>query len=537
MRARAIVLALALATSLACGEEAPRTQVMVTIGAEDGLRETIDQVEIAIYGTDGVTSVDLVEVRRIRPTAGWPLKVGLVPRDGDASRQFGIVAIALDASGAQLAQQSVLSGYVARSTRWVHIQLHNACFGVGCSEGETCCQGGCTSASLPAETLPLYADGMTPPSAAQVQCSALPIGRIIQIAAGVGHTCVVYETGRTFCWGRNENGQLGNGTFDRALVPVEITLSGQIAQIAPGGEFSCALLFDGSVMCWGLNNAGQLGDGSGTPQSVEPRLVQLPSPATQISAGFAHACAVLDDATLRCWGINNVGQLGDGTTENRFSPVPPAAASEGAVTHVSAGTVHTCAVGGDGGVACWGRNAEGQVGPGAADPQLVPRALPEVASAARVRAGWSLIGEAHTCAVLLDGNLVCWGDSRAGQTGSGMESATPLGPTLVPTIGGAFDVGAGLGFTCAHTGDGVGCWGIKAFIGIGENVGNQVTPIFLTSLPPVEGIAVGLAHTCALTSDGTGQSVLCWGANNEGQLGNGNMDNQSMPAFVGGLPE
>jgi len=255
-----------------------------------------------------------------------------------------------------------------------------------------------------------------------------------------------------------------------------------VAQVTLGSSFGCALLRDRSVWCWGRNDEAQLGYSTtdlcpeelpnGQTRAVAchtfPFQVVGLERAVAVTAGGAFACALRDDGTVRCWGSNSAGQLGNGLTLPSASPV--AARGLSGITAIAAGARHTCAVAA-GLVYCWGANDRGQLGQPttsrqctvgsesiACEPQ--PTAIDGVKGVVAISAG-----AAHTCARTVEGIVLCWGDGRYGQSGSGRASAMP-GPSPVGVldgdsfIEGIVDLSAGADHTCARNADGViWCWG------------------------------------------------------------------------------
>jgi hypothetical protein len=235
-----------------------------------------------------------------------------------------------------------------------------------------------------------------------------------RIAAGADHACGVYSDGCLTCWGRNTSGQLGDGTFLGHDAPeCDFALS-NVIEIAANmeGSHTCALLADGTVKCWGANTYGQLGDGTTTTRS-SPTAISGLSNIVSIAAGASHTCAVFANGDVSCWGRNNAGQLGDGTTTDRHSPTSINSLSN--VVSIAAGAAHTCAVLADGGVSCWGSNGYGQLGDGTTTDHHSPVMLSGVSGALSLAAG-----DSHTCARFANSGAVqCWGFNGSGQLGDG----------------------------------------------------------------------------------------------------------------------
>jgi len=227
---------------------------------------------------------------------------------------------------------------------------------------------------------------------------------VATVETGDGHTCAVTTGGGVKCWGYNAYGQLGDGTATSRLTPVNVTgLTSGVVMVAPGGVHTCALTSAGGVKCWGFNFSGQLGDGTTTTRYTAVDVVGLTSGVVAVATGPNHSCAATAAGTVRCWGSNSYGQLGDGTTTTRQTPVEVVGLTN--ATSLATGMWHTCALTSAGGVKCWGRNVYGQLGDGTTTTYYTPvDVVGLTAGITSVAAGWY-----HTCAVTAVGGVKCWG--------------------------------------------------------------------------------------------------------------------------------
>ncbi len=254
---------------------------------------------------------------------------------------------------------------------------------------------------------------------------------ISQIASGKEHACATRTDGQVFCWGRNSYGNLGNGTTTSSTLPVEVlNLTGAIKTQA-GSGFSCSLTNDGNVWCWGKNYQGRLGIGSTVNQSL-PAQVGLASPAIDISITYGHTCALLDDGRVFCWGSGSYGRLGNGSTAYQTSPAEVTGLPLPAKA-ITAGFYTTCAVLDDDSLWCWGLNSQGQVG----DGTTVNRSSPVQAMDGGVPMTGvqnALAGGNHACAQKTDGSVWCWGHNAYGQLGLGYTSAPVISPERVTIL-------------------------------------------------------------------------------------------------------
>ena len=299
-----------------------------------------------------------------------------------------------------------------------------------------------------------------------------PVGGVetaLALAVGGDFACVILPTTGVRCWGKNDRGQGGHGADGPFISPSCVTKAGVsllgATGLALGGAHACAALDDGTVNCWGANDTWQLGDGT-TLDHNQPVPVSGITDARAVVAGSRHACVLLKDTTVRCWGANDEGQLGDGTTIAEAATVTVGDATGTAplsgVTALAAGDAFTCALMQDATLLCWGANADCQLGL----PTITQRALLPVTVS--VRDVQSLVaGSQHACAVLSSGKAICWGRNEFGQVGApaGDCRAEPVELPLAHVL----SVSVGRTHSCAVDDIGIWCWGDNSLgqLGIG----------------------------------------------------------------------
>jgi alpha-tubulin suppressor-like RCC1 family protein len=303
--------------------------------------------------------------------------------------------------------------------------------------------------------LSTLSDGSTTNSAVPVDVVGLGSG-VKAVSAGLGYTCAVTLAGAVKCWGDNTYGQLGNGTTTSSAVPVGVVGLGSGVVAVSAGEFhSCAVTSAGAVKCWGHNAFGEVGDGTTTDSAVPVGVVGLGSGVVAVSAGEFHSCAVTLAGAVKCWGFNAVGELGDGTTAQSVAPVGVVGLGSGVVA-VSAGGFHSCAVTSGGSVRCWGRNPNGELGDGTTIDSAVPVGVVGLGSGVVAVSA----SRSDSCAVTSLGAVKCWGYGDLG-AGASTQSAVPVG--VVGLGSGAVAVSAGGHHSCVRTSAGaVRCWGDNA---------------------------------------------------------------------------
>ena len=343
-----------------------------------------------------------------------------------------------------------------------------------------------------------------------------------------GGPSYTYVTYGVTAWGDNAHGQLGNNSTTDNHVPVVVSGLGGVTTVSAGGEHSLARLSDATVKAWGDNQFGQLGNNSTTDSHV-PVVVNV-SGVTEVSAGGEHSLARLSNGTVMAWGDNAHGQLGNGSTNN--SPVPVVVSGLGGktVTEVSAGGEHSLALLSNGTVVAWGDNAHGQLGNNSTNNSAVPVAVSGLGGVTAVAAG----GE-HSLALLSNGTVVAWGDNAHGQLGNGSTTDNHV-PVVVSGLGGVTAVAAGGEHSLALLSNAtVMAWGDNAHGQLGNNstTDNHV-PVEVSGLggKTVTEVAAGGEHSLALLSNAT---VMAWGDNAHGQLGNGSTTDNHVPVAVSGL--
>lgn len=350
------------------------------------------------------------------------------------------------------------------------------------------------------------------------------------ITAGDGYTCALSNSGGVKCWGLNYDGQLGDGTgLSRSTALNVVGLTSGVEAITTGSAHACALSVGGGVKCWGRGYDGVLGNNSNGVSLLPVDVTGLGSGVLAIAAGDAHTCALTTAGGVKCWGSNANGNLGDGSTAVRYVPVNVTGLTSG-VTAIATGLFHTCALMGTGGVKCWGSNFDGELGDGSTVNRLTP------VNVSGLTSGVSTISAGqHTCAISSNGGAKCWGNNFHGNLGNGstVGSLTPVNVTGMTS--GVNAISTGFYSSCAVTISGSAkCWGLNSGGELGDGTAiDRSTPVNVAGLTSgVTSIGLGHDHACALTSYGT---VKCWGNNYLGQLGDGTTINRLTPVDVVGL--
>jgi len=324
------------------------------------------------------------------------------------------------------------------------------------------------------------------------------------VATGFVHACASTATGSVKCWGSNHYGALGDGTHKDRLTPVFVTGLDNVNGLAAALDFTCALIQTGAVKCWGSHQYGT------TPVDVAGL-----SNATAITAGVGHSCAVTGAGGVECWGRNRYGQLGNGTTTPTYTPTDVIGLTSG-VRSIAAGNSHTCAVLTGGGVKCWGYNQLGNLGDGTTTDRWTPVSVVGLSDVVAVAGGLR-----HTCALTAGGGVKCWGFNWFGQLGDGTRIDKHTPADVVGLAGGVKAIAAAEDYTCALLNEGgVKCWGYN-----GSILGTGSPREYLTLPTDVRGLSVGAVSLaagqvfrCVITIVG---DIKCWGYDQSSQLGDG----------------
>jgi alpha-tubulin suppressor-like RCC1 family protein len=346
------------------------------------------------------------------------------------------------------------------------------------------------------------------------------------IAAGTHHTCALADDGTVWCWGTDDQGQLGDGTAN--LVPriqaQRVDGVSRAIAVAAGAAHTCALLANGTAQCWGDNRLHQLGNATNVGRSTVPVGVIGLDHAVAISARGDHTCALIDDGTLKCWGDDQAGGLHPNAQGAVGATTVPGVSD---VLQVATGLNNDCAVIAGGAIECWGTNKYGQLGDGTKTSSATPVTVAGLGAAVAVAAG-----NVFTCAILDDGTAWCWGKNNDRALGD-TDALASLTPLQIGGLSGAVGISAMMPI-CAYIPDQtLRCWGkgTSGEMGNGAHHDNRVPeePVDLTD---VVGVSVGGKHVCAAISDGTAK---CWGDYSDGATGVNSPFNVLKPTAAAGF--
>ncbi|MFH1727273.1 MAG: hypothetical protein ABIA04_02495 [Pseudomonadota bacterium] len=406
---------------------------------------------------------------------------------------------------------------------------------------------------------------LTPVFVVTSESDSKPLTGAIDIQVGAYSVCALMDDTSVKCWGNNRRGQLGNGSTENSLVPLDVISSATdlnpltaVEKISINSNHVCALMEDTSIKCWGYNNYGQLGDNSTNNSSFPVDVIEnvddvatVMSNVVEISTGEAFTCSLMSDSTVKCWGNNEYGQLGDGLGEDSTLPLDVIDESTElgvltGVNNIAAGLSHVCALLEDNSVKCWGNNDSGQLGNAyplvSSETPIAVVADNETKELLLEVIGISL-GNSHSCALLNDTSLKCWGYNSNGQVGNNTTDDVYIAESVIQDaeaniLTGVEKVGLGNGFSCALMNDStVKCWGSNSNGVLGNNSSDtsKIPVSVVTSstdsspLSGVQDLAIGNYYSCVLMSDST---VKCWGYNKYGQLGNNDTSTSLVPVDV-----
>ena len=354
-----------------------------------------------------------------------------------------------------------------------------------------------------------------------------PCAIVDNMSAGGTHTCAVRSDGSLWCWGSNIEGQLGDGTAGSPTNgPVRAGNSTwNWKLVTTGHDHTCAIRRDGTLWCWGSNSYGQLGNGAADPAAV-PTPTQVAGEGwTAVRASSSFTCGVRGDGSLWCWGKNESGNLGNGSTDN--SPVPVEVVGTNWVS-LAVGDAHACGIQGDRSLWCWGANGRGQLGNGSTAGSATPVQVGD--------ASWSNVttdvtsGAAHTCGLRLDNSLWCWGANDDGALGNGSTTDSSV-PVKVGSESWMSESG-GSSYTCGVQGDAtLWCWGLNDTAQLGDwTLQNRLSPVRILGQNWLQ-VSAGETHACGLRSGG---SLWCWGFNQDDEVGDGTNAMRNSPVQVVG---
>jgi alpha-tubulin suppressor-like RCC1 family protein len=345
-----------------------------------------------------------------------------------------------------------------------------------------------------------------------------------QVSAGTDFSCGLTTGGLAYCWGGGKT------------KPTAVPGGRRFVQISSGDRHSCAVTSENRAYCWGRNGWGQLGDGSTTDRSTP---VLVPGRFfRQIRAGYLHTCAITTTDAAFCWGNNDFGQLGTGGAQT----LTPARVARGLLwSRVVAGASHTCGVTKDNRGYCWGANFFGQLGDGSKTHRSKPALIAGGRTFRQVvpGGGWfpdfvePFVDDGHSCALTTDNKAYCWGSNESGVLGSGTP-ANSVTPVKVAGDRSYQILNTGVTHTCAVNFSSVAfCWGnnSEGQLGVGSGTGSSLSPVRVAGGIAFSSVNVGILgnHSCGWTSSGT---AYCWGRNGSGQLGDGTTTQRSTPVAV-----
>ncbi|MBL8954612.1 MAG: DUF4215 domain-containing protein, partial [Myxococcaceae bacterium] len=358
------------------------------------------------------------------------------------------------------------------------------------------------------------------------------LSNIVDLASGTNHTCALNAGGQVYCWGGGANGRLGNGGTANQTTPQLVPSLTGVTHLAAGSTHNCVVNATGEVWCWGGGARGQIGNGAVADVTTPVRVTGLPASPTQLDLGEETSCALYANGSRWCWGMTEDGQLGMGAAAPLRVTSPAPVTGLGSVVTLATTKQtyrygHACAVTSTDALYCWGDNLVGELGDGtnlvAESPRLVTAVTGPVRDVAVTMqsTGTAIatsIQTASTCALMMTGEVLCWGGNSRGMLGDGTTTgrvtASPAAVGAIPVTA----ITAGQDFYCTLHDDGsVRCWGDNTSGQLAQAASTTPvsTPVLVAGLPAATQLVAGEDHVCALTMGGT---VYCWGEGGSGQL-------------------
>lgn len=350
--------------------------------------------------------------------------------------------------------------------------------------------------------------------------------------------CLVTTTGNIKCWGGNDFGQLGegialivgDGTKAFKNIPITVANVATAKQVAMGYNHACAILQNGVVSCWGDNNNGQLGDGTQTTRLQATAVTGLTAKVTQLALSYQSTCALLETGNIQCWGSNSQGELGLGEnqkkTVRKITPTSVTIGSDLKAKRLVAGKNHFCAISQNDSVYCWGNNDFGQLG----QNDVVTRYQPVLVTALTGTVQQLEVGVNHSCAARTN-DLYCWGNNNKGQLGNNAQTDYTPVPVAVSLTGTVADLALGKEHSCAVLTDNrTFCWGSRQAGQTTQAVSATVVdkiPVQIASFTGKRRLSAGDFHSCTIEGIDASLAVKCWGKNDLGQLGDGSSNKES----------
>ncbi len=366
-------------------------------------------------------------------------------------------------------------------------------------------------------------------SSAKSSSKKKPSTRIVQVAVGSRHACLLDARGAVYCWGYNSHRALGMSDPIQRTAPTSAVKLPTAKRVAAGGHYTCALTGKSELHCWGTPPVGV---------AHAPKKIVTAGPVADIEVGSNHLCAVLTDGRAQCWGNNEHGQLGDGSNDQAKAPVLVRGLND--AVEIAAGAKHTCIRRATGAIVCLGRNDQGQIGDGTKDDHATLTAASGITNAVALASDRN-----HTCAALKDGQVLCWGQNFRGAVAQRRDFVSTT-PTAIAGIGNMVDVAVGRAHSCARRKSGsVLCWGDGGDGELGRpfsmklkhpfTISGGASPAAIEGLEGVEQMDATDSYSCAVS--GGGRTAHCWGKADYGTLGNGTSAHILQPREVNGLKD